>query len=148
MTAPGKPNPPPPLFETRRLDQSRPGKLTFVKLLKKGACQFDDFLTQLEREGGYDKEVDKAINLMDQLARCKPLRGPQHHALGTLGRTVKGKTHTVTCYEIKTANLRIYYFHHPPNTEIVVFMGKKNTQPTDLSAFESLVGRYLEFIYS
>lgn len=137
-----------PQFETRALELARPARLTFVKLLKRGLCQFDEFLTQLEQEGGYEREVDKAVNLMDQLARLKRLRGEQHHSLGTLVCTIGGRRHEVTLYEIKTANLRIYYFHDPPTTEVVVLMGKKNTQPEDISSFEGLVGQYLTFRHS
>ncbi len=137
-----------PLFETKQIAQARPGRLSFVKLIKRGTCQFDDFLTQLEQEGGYEKEVDKAVNFMDQLARLKRLRGEQHHSLGKFSHSVNGKLHEVTLYEIKTSNLRIYYFHEPPITEVVVLMGKKNTQPEDISSFESLVGQYLDFRYA
>jgi hypothetical protein len=134
-------------FEIRRIEQTRPGKLRFVQLAKKGICQFDVFLEQLAQEGGYEKEVDKAINFMDQLARLKPLRGEQHHPLGTLKYSIGGTMHSVSLYEIKTKNLRIYYFHHPPSTEVVVLMGKKNTQDSDISSFEGLVGQYLKFLH-
>ena len=137
-----------PLFETQVLELARPARLTFVKLSKRGICQFDEFLTQLEQEGGYEKEVDKAVNLMDQLARLKRLRGEQHHSLGTLSYSIGGTMHEVTLYEIKTANLRVYYFHDPPTTEVVVFMGKKNTQSEDISSFEGLVDQYLRYRYS
>jgi len=138
----------PPLFETKAIEQARPGTLTFVKLVKRGECQFDSFLEQLEQEGGYENEVDKSINFMDQLARLKRLRGKQHHKIGTLSCSVKGKVHEVTLYEIKTSSLRVYYFHHPPATEVVVLMGKKNTQPEDISSFESLVGQYIDFLHA
>ncbi|MGI4873412.1 MAG: hypothetical protein ACRYFX_19815 [Janthinobacterium lividum] len=85
---------------------------------------------------------------MDQLARLKRLRGEQHHSLGTLAYSVGGRQHEVTLYEIKTTNLRIYYFHDPPTTEVVVLMGKKNTQPEDISSFEGLVDQYLKFRHS
>lgn len=137
-----------PLFEIIQIEQARPGRLSFVKLVKRGICQLDDFLTQLEQEGGYEKEIDKAVNFMDQLARLKRLRGTQHHSLGTLRHSIEGRIYEVTLYEIKTSNLRIYYFHEPPITEVVVLMGKKNTQPEDISSFESLVGQYLNFRYA
>jgi hypothetical protein len=137
-----------PVFETQAIELARPARLTFVKLVKRGVCQFDEFLTQLEQEGGYEKEVDKAVNLMDQLARLKRLRGEQHHGLGTLAYSINGKMHEVTLYEIKTANLRLYYFHDPPTTEVIVLMGKKNTQAEDISSFESLVGQYLNYRHS
>lgn len=142
----GSAAPQPPLFHTEPLELTRPGKLRFVKLLKEGKCQFDDFLAQLEWEGGYTKEVDALINLMDQRGRLKHLPGTKHHDLGFYIHTASGRPYQVRLYEFKTANLRVYYFHHPPDNEVIVLMGKKNTQDQDLNSFESLVGQYLQFL--
>ena len=147
MPASGKRVPQPPLFETVPLELVRPAKLRFVKLLKNGVCQFDEFLAQLESEGGYIKQIAVAVNIMDQRTRLKHLPGEKHHDLGTYTVSVQSRApYTVRLYEIKTADLRIYYLHHPPNEEVVVLMGKKNTQDEDISAFEGLVDQYLRFI--
>lgn len=148
MAAPSSKTPKPPLFSIKRIKQSRPSTLRFVKLVKNGNCQFDDFLQQIEDEGGYDKEVDKAIRFMDHLAQRKHLTGDKHHDYGTHACSVKGKVYEVRLFEIKTKNLRIYYFHQSPYDEIVVLMGKKNTQAASESAFKSLVDQYLIFRYS
>lgn len=105
----GKREPRPSLFKTAPLELTRPGKLHFVKLFKNGTCQFDEFLGQLYREGGYEKEVATAISIMDQRARLKPLPGQKHHDLGTYTLNMPHQSpYSVRLYEIKTASLRIY----------------------------------------
>lgn len=123
------------------------GKLVFYKLFKKGHCQFDDFLTQLAAEGTYTHEIDTLFVTLDQLAKCRPVRGNKYHALGSAyTHQAHGNSLRVRLHEVKTKQLRLYYLHLPPANEIVVLLGKKNTQAADISQFRNLVSQYLDFI--
>ena len=131
-----------PTFELRLLDQVR-GKVKFYKLLRNGQCQFDAFLAQLEQEGNLVAEIVSAFNLMEQVANNRPLPGTKCHPLGpAYTHLAGGKSYRVRQHEIKTKNLRLYYFHFHPTGEIVVLLGKKNTQREDINAFNSLVAQY------
>lgn len=146
MTAPGKKATSPPAFTLTPIEQVR-GKLVFHKLFKQGRCQFDEFLAQLAAEGNYLHEVDTLFNTLDQLAKLRPLRGTKHHPLGeAYTHHAHGKTIRVRAYEVKTKQLRLYYLHVPPTNEVVVLLGKKNTQPADISHFQNLVTQYLDFV--
>lgn len=148
MPPPSSKSPAPPPFEIKRIKQTQPRQKRFVKLVKDGVCQYDEFLKQLELEGNFQKEVDKTIRYMDHLAQLKHLTGDKHHDYGVYSCSVKNKVYEVRMYEIKTKNLRIYYFHQPPKDEIIVLMGKKNTQAADEVTFKSLINQYLTFLYS
>ena len=121
--------------------------MPFHKLVKDDRCQFDDFLAQLYREGNYAAEVAQLINLMDQIAKCRPLRGNKYHPLGpAYDHRANGKAYRVRHHEIKTNNLRLYYFHLHPTGDIVVLLGKKSTQAEDIAGFEGLVAQYLNYL--
>lgn len=140
--------PRPPAFAVRTIEQVRSVKRRFLKLEKNGHCQFDDFLLQLATEGGYDAEMISIFSIINQLTNLRPMRGNKHHELGDAYTHLasNGKSYRVRHYEIKTSNLRVYYVHFPPHDEIVVLLGKKNTQGEDLTSFEGLVAQYLEFV--
>jgi hypothetical protein len=146
MPASGRKNTRPPTFELHLLDQVR-GKLKFYKLLKNDQCPFDDFLTQLAQEGNLVAEVYSAFNLLEQVANNRPLPGTKCHPLGpAYTHQANGKSYRVRQHEIKTKNLRVYYFHLHPTGEIVVLAGKKSTQQEDINAFDNLVSQYLDFL--
>lgn len=138
----------PPRFRTRPIKQVYGSKLFFHKLLKDEVCQFDDFLLELERTGGYESDVDQAFAIMEDRAKLLHLPGRKHHELGTLTFAIGGKPHRADLYEVKSGGLRIYYFHQPPTRETVVIMGKKTDQKLNLTQFKNLVKQYLTFLHS
>ena len=84
-----------------------------------GACQFEEFCTQIEKDGNLGKQLVTAIARMNQVANLQRLPVQKF-------RDITPRKETVKEFEIKTSDLRIYLIKEEGH--IIILSGKKNTQ--------------------
>ncbi|MBK7883913.1 MAG: hypothetical protein IPJ81_08975 [Chitinophagaceae bacterium] len=58
-------------------------------------------------------------------------------------KLLKGVKDNIVEYEFKSKHIRVYAIQMP-NNKIIIFLGYKNTQASDIISFRSLKKRYLE----
>lgn len=113
------------------------GKVPFYKLLINGACEFDDFWEEIEKDGNLKRELALIQARMLDVSNSKTL--PQNKF-----RNITPKKDNVTEYEIKTKHLRVYLFQEKYTGKIIVCAGKKTTQNKDIKHFRKLKKQYSE----
>lgn len=118
------------------------GLFRFYKLVKDNNCQYNDFETIINKEGTYATELNRAKAIMEDFANKKSLPITKLRPL-TQDRDEKYKE-----YEIKTENLRVYFFILPGRGDIVVLGGKKTKQKKDIKIFRKIKNEYLNFLNS
>jgi hypothetical protein len=111
------------------------GKQKFYKLIKDGTCEFDKF--EEEAVKNYPKELNSLYHRMDEISRGELLPETQK-------RKIKGKIKSISEYEVKTKNLRVYYFIEKNTGNIVIIGGYKKNQIKDISRSEIIIKSYLE----
>jgi len=116
------------------------GLFRFYKLVKNSICQFDDFESLINNEGTYATELNRAKAIMEDFANKLSLPITKLRPL-TQDRNEKFKE-----YEIKTENLRVYFFILPGRGDIVVLGGKKTKQKKDIKIFRKIKNEYLKFL--
>jgi hypothetical protein len=111
------------------------GKQKFYKLEKDGVCEFDIFETEARKF--YNSQINSIYHRMDALAQGKRLPIQQF-------RVLKGGLENITECELKTKNLRVYYFIDKANGSIVITGGYKKEQKKDINRFRGVINKYLE----
>ncbi len=111
------------------------GEVKFYKLVKGSVCEFEEF--EDEARKNYDKEMNTIYHRMDLLSRKEKLPEKQF-------RVLKGGLKNITECEIKTRNLRVYYFIDRMEGNVVVTGGCKKSQKKDIGHFRNIVVEYLE----
>lgn len=111
------------------------GRIPFSMLEVDGACQFEEFCSEIMEDGNLKKQLVTAFARMNQVSNLQRL--PEQKF-----RDITPKSETVKEFEIKTNDLRIYLIKEIGH--ITIFGGKKNTQKEDIRQFRSIKRRYLQ----
>ncbi|MCK6649584.1 MAG: hypothetical protein L6Q66_08010 [Bacteroidia bacterium] len=117
------------------------GKQKFYKLLSDGTCEFDAFW----------KKYEKDSNLRSQLAkiqtRLMALANLQYEALDrTKFRELGNRkgSDPYKDYEIKTKNLRLYFFKDDGTGQVIVIGGTKDSQDEDIKRMRIIKMEYFK----
>ena len=110
------------------------GNRKFFKLIKNDVCEFDEF--ECEARVNYNSEMNTIYHRMDLLSRGEKLPKKQF-------RILKGGIKNLTKCEIKTSNLRVYYFIEKKSGNIVITGGYKKSQEKDIKYFNNIIKEYL-----
>lgn len=111
------------------------GHIPFYKLKVNGICPIDEFWNEIERQGNLKKQLINAIAVMERYALGLPTSPYKF-------KNITNVDDPVNEYEIKTKDLRVYFFKNREGA-IVVSGGKKSTQRKDIGRFKSLTVEYL-----
>lgn len=120
-------------FALAEIEQVK-GKIKFKKLLIDGACQFDAFCEQIEKDGNLRKQLVGIYTNMNQVANLKRLPREKF-------RDITPRKDPVKEFEIKKGDLRVYIIKE--DNHLVVLAGKKSTQGEDIKQFRAIKKRYL-----
>lgn len=121
-------------FALRKISQIK-GQISFCMLEIDGACQFEEFGAQIEKDGNLGKQLVTALARMNQVANLQRLPVQKF-------RDITPRKETVKEFEIKTSDLRIYLIKEEGH--IIILSGKKNTQSEDIKKFRAIKQRYLQ----
>ena len=124
-----------PIFTLQEITEVK-GNQKFYKLLKDGFCEFDDFET--DARINYNAEMNSIYYQLDLLSRGLKLYEKKFKIL-------KGGIKHLTECEIKSKNLRVYYFIDKPKGNIIITGGYKKNQKKDINHFRRDILKYLEF---
>jgi hypothetical protein len=122
------------IFATKPIVEIR-GKVPFHKLYIDGRCEFDEFWDRIKSDGTYKGELIKIQAIMQQLAELQLLPHAKNNDI-IVGKEKIGR-------EIKTRNLRVYYFHDPGLGHLVVTGGKETNQGSDIKHLKKIKEAYL-----
>jgi putative component of toxin-antitoxin plasmid stabilization module len=111
------------------------GRILFSMLEVDGACQFEEFCSEIEEDGNMKKQLITAFARMTQVSNLQRL--PEQKF-----RDITPRNETIKEFEVKTNDLRIYLIKEEGH--IIILGGKKNTQKGDISHFRSVKRRYLQ----
>jgi putative component of toxin-antitoxin plasmid stabilization module len=111
------------------------GRIPFSMLEVDGVCPFEEFCSQIRRDGNLSKQLITAIARMNQVANLQRLPVEKFRDITPTKDVIKE-------FEIKTGDLRIYLIKE--DEHIVILGGKKNTQPDDIKRFRSIKKRYIQ----
>ncbi len=111
------------------------GDRKFSKLEIDGYCEFDDY--EVNVRVNYDSQMNSIYHRMDSLSRGEKLPPKQF-------RILKGGLKNVTECEIKTDNLRVYYYIDKKDGNIIIIGGYKKGQEKDINRFRGIIKRYHE----
>jgi hypothetical protein len=116
-------------------------RLNIFKLLINGKCLFDEFWKDVERFGGYEKELDTIQAIIERKAQLQPVSPEKYKELK--GRK-KNDPHKD--YEIRTPNLRVYLFKQEKTGHIIVLGAIKTPkgQDQDIDRMRGIKKRYFE----
>lgn len=124
-------------FRLEIFDETIEGHYQFWKLFKDDICQFDEFIEKIKKDGNLCHELNSAYSIMEDFSSERQL---PESKLKCINKKHKGHMKE---YEVKTSNLRIYFFVNPALGDIVVYGGKKSTQKKDISKFRNIKNQYL-----
>lgn len=111
------------------------GRIPFRKLVVDGVSPYDQFCSQLAKDGNLAKQLSGAINIMNQVANFQRLPSEKFREITPHGEQIKE-------YEIKKGDLRFYVIKE--DGHILVFAGKKGSQKKDIRRFRLLKESYLQ----
>jgi putative component of toxin-antitoxin plasmid stabilization module len=111
------------------------GKLKIFMLIVDGKCLYEDFESEINKEGNLKTELNTIETRLYDIADCKSLPVKKF-------RDITPKKINEKEYEIKTANLRVYMFHEKNTGRIIVCGGKKNSQKSDIRHFRNIKKEY------
>ncbi|CAN5174548.1 hypothetical protein BH09BAC6_BH09BAC6_16800 [soil metagenome] len=111
------------------------GTITFFKIIEDGFCYWDDFCKSIQRDGTWVEQLDVLVSQMDDKANLKPLSEKKYKEISTGINGIKG-------FEFRTKDLRAYGIKDAQGN-IIIYAGKKSTQPKDIPKLKSIVKRYL-----
>jgi putative component of toxin-antitoxin plasmid stabilization module len=113
------------------------GKIKFFKLLNGDECEFDEFWSEIIKEGNLASELNTIQSRMQLVSEMKPMPKEKFKDITPNGDSIKE-------YEIKTPNLRVYLFHEHLKGRIVVCGGKKGSQNSDIKHFRNIKKQYFK----
>ena len=116
------------------------GKIEFFKLVKNNKCEFEEFIEKYSRDGNLKSELIKMQSTLQNISEGKKDRIPESKFKVLKGRR---KNDLVKDYEVKTKNLRLYFFTDESG-RIIVLGGKKGTQKRDIKKLRSIKKEYLQ----
>jgi putative component of toxin-antitoxin plasmid stabilization module len=111
------------------------GRLKIFKLQINDLCEYDEFETEIQKEGNLISELRTIETRLHEIADLKSL--PENKFKDITPKKEKHKE-----YEIKTHHLRVYLFHDKTTGRVVVCGGKKGTQQADIKHFRNLKKNY------
>jgi hypothetical protein len=114
------------------------GKLKIFMLIVDGKCLYEDFESEINKEGNLVTELNTIETRLQDITDCKSLPENKFKPLPTK------KNDNYTEYEIKTHHLRVYLFHEKHTGRIIVNGGKKNSQKSDIRYFRSIKKEYIK----
>lgn len=120
-------------FRLKKIDEIV-GKISFYMLIKDKICLFEEFEKVIIRESTFKSELDTIQTRMIQISNLVSMPDTK----------LKDITHNkdpYKNYEIKTKNLRVYYFKDFEGN-IIVIGGKKSTQKKDIKKFKNILKEY------
>ncbi len=116
------------------------GKQKFYKLFISGKCEFDIFWDKYSR----DKLMRKQLAIIQ--TRLKAVADLNYNCLDkTKFRELKrDRADLHKDYEIKTKNLRLYFFKDDKNGQVIVIGGNKDSQDEDLIRMRAIKKEYFK----
>jgi len=112
------------------------GKQSFYKLIVDGKCEFDQFESEIQKDGILRRELIKMQSRMQEVADGNRLPITKFKDLTPKGETVKE-------YELKTDHLRLYFIADTDVNRLIICGGKKTTQAKDIAHFHKVKKEYL-----
>ncbi len=122
-------------FVLHRLEEIA-GPIAVYKLELDGECFWDEFWTEISRDGNLKRQLFKVHAIMEEMSESLRIPPKKLRPLG--------KTGTLNEFEIKTADLRVYLFHEDRTGRIIVIGGKKGNQTKEMKRFRKIVGEYYQ----
>lgn len=111
------------------------GRIRIFTLIVNNYNEYEEFASQIEKEGTYSSELITVQTRLQEIADCKLLPKEKY-------RNITPKKELVKEYEIKTRHLRVYLFHEEKTGRVLVCGGKKTTQDKDISHFRRIKKEY------
>lgn len=116
------------------------GKQNIYKLLNSGKCEFDDFWNKNEKDAIMKKQLAVIQTRLKAIADLK---------YNTLDKTKfkelsRPKNDKHKDYEIKTKNLRVYFFKDDGTGQIIVTGGTKDSQDEDIKRMRVIKAEYFK----
>jgi len=115
------------------------GRQKFFKLLNGTRCEFDEFCEMCNRNPIFKKQLATMQTRMGYVADLKYDRLDTTKYRELTGRKAGDPYKD---YEIKTKNLRLYFFKDESKGQIVVFGGTKDSQDEDIKRMRVIKHRY------
>ena len=117
------------------------GKNRFYKLLHGDRCDYDDFCNKCKANPIFKKQLATLQTRLMYVAQLK-----FDHLDETKYRELKGRKSNdpYKDYEIKTKNLRIYFFKDEGTGQIIVSGGKKDSQHEDINRMRIIKSNYFK----
>ena len=121
-------------FALKELTQVAKGPVKFFKLIENKRCPFDDFCTEIKREGNLSGYLNAIYRIMDRVAKGEPL------ANGMVG-SIKGGNKNE--FEFRKEDLRVYFIRNSEG-HIIISGGKKTNQKKDIEKFQNMHQRFID----
>lgn len=122
-------------FALKRLEVAS-GRVKFYQLVIDNVELTKDFKEQLKDNQAYETQYKRIFSIIAMLSDEERVSGDLNHALSN--PDPGGPEH-----EIRTTDLRAYYFKHTDGKIVTVF-GFKKTQKQDIKTFRNLKREFLQ----
>ncbi len=125
-------------FATEKIDlKLTDEKFSFYKLKIDGNCLYEDFYNKYQQDPNLKSQFNQIETRIIAIAK-----GNQNQLPPSKFKILKrDKSDKIVDYEIKTKNLRLYFFKDDEN-RIIVLGGKKGSQVKDLKKMRSIKKEY------
>lgn len=128
-----------PTFALEPIEEVR-GKLTFHRLYVNGTCEWEDFWNVHADDPQYSTELETIQRRMELLAELRHISSPSKWK-----ELTRKKNDTHKDYEIKTSNLRAYYFKIDDGNAVVL-IGFKKDQKKDIAKLRRIKDAYFDHL--
>lgn len=116
------------------------GNNVIYKLEKDGYIYFDEFERKIKKDRSVSGQLNSIQTTLYRIINNLPV--PE-----TKFKRLKGSYGSLDEYEIKTKDLRVYLFRENRTGNIIVWGGRKSTQPEDIRQFRRIKQLYADTTY-